>query len=590
MSDPAYDVVIVGSGIVGSILAFKLASAGKRVLIVEAGVETRNDTNGRGTFVEKFYLADPKDPESPYSDNNVNAPRPITHIDTAHVGNAQNDPGYWVQLGPQPFSSCYERQVGGTTWHWLGLYPRMLPNDFQMKSTYGLALDWPITYADLERFYRESEQTIGVAGDVNVQKYGGLWFAPGYQYPMPPVPPSYSDQQMNVALHGLTVWDKDIYLTSTPAARNTEAYDDRRACQGNTSCIPICPIQAKYDATIHLQRALQFENAQLWTQTVVDRVLVDENGRVSGLHYQQYADPSKPGASGQGIVTAKTYVLAAHAIETPKILLNSRTNTLPNGVANSSDQVGRNLMDHPFPVSWGLMPTPLYPMRGPRMTSGIETLRDGPFRKDRACFRVDVGNEGWTWVNDDPDGSVNALVGVAPGQGVFGAELRRQLRQIAICSLRIGFLIEQLPLASNRVTLAAQTDALGIPRPQIAYDIDPYCKRGFVAAREATSLLFGRMKIENRTTLLWAKPGDPGTFEVDGEWYQFFGAGHIAGTYRMGDDPKTSVVDSFCRSHDHENLFLVGTGAMVTVGTTNPTNTGVAIALRALNAILDAAS
>jgi len=578
-TQPEYDAVIVGSGIVGSILAFKLAGAGKRVLMIEAGVDSRN---GRAAYTEKFHLARIPDPESPYPDDNCNAPRPITHIDTAKLN---NQGAYWIQKGPQPFSSCYERQTGGTTWHWLGLFPRMLPGDFKLQSNYGVGRDWPITYADLEPFYREAEELVGVAGDVIIQNYCGLWFARGYQYPMDPVPPSYSDQRIQARLAGLKVFDQDVYLTSTPAARNTQDFDGRRACQGNTSCIPICPIQAKYDATIHLTKAQQL-GAELWTQTVVDRVLVDPSGRVSGLNYLKYDDPRKPGASRRGVVTAKVYILAAHAIETPKILLNSRTGALPKGAANRSDQVGRNLMDHPFPINWGLMPEPLYPMRGPRMTSGIETLRDGPFRRCRASFRIDIGNEGWTWTNDDPGTSVNTLV----DQGFFGAALRQRLRDIGTRSLRIGFLIEQLPVESNRVTLSDKVDGLGIPRPQIEYDIDPYCRRGFVAARQAAAALFKQMGVEARTKLLWVEAGDPGTFEVDGDWYQFFGAGHIVGTFRMGTDPCTSVVDPCCRSHDHENLFLCGTGTMVTVGTTNPTNTAVAIALRAFGTILKAAS
>lgn len=577
-----YDVVIVGSGITGSILAFKLATAGKRVLIIEAGVDARG---GRGEFVRKFHLTNIPDPESPYPDDNVNAPRPVTHVDG---GKLKNPDAYWFQNGPQPFSSCYERQTGGTTWHWMGLYPRLLPNDFRMQAQYGVALDWPIGYADLEPFYRESEELVGVAGDVKIQTYGNLWFAPGYQYPMGPVPPSYSDQRMQARLDGFKQLDQDVYLTSTPAARTTQAYDGRRACQGNTSCIPICPIQAKYDATIHLSRAQQ-HGAELWVQTVVDKVLVDEGGRVSGLSYLQYASPSDPGVSNRGVVSANVYVLAAHAVETPKLLLNSATDAFPNGVANRSDQVGRNLMDHPFPINWGLMPEPVYQMRGPRMTSGIETLRDGPFRRDHASFRVDIGNEGWTWANDDPGKSVQSLVDA----GGFGSALRSQLRDIGTRAMRIGFLIEQLPLAANRVRVSprfrsdSKVDALGIPRPQIDYDLDPYCKRGFVQAAAVAKALFARMGVDDRTTI--SGEGAPGTFEFEDNWYQFYGAGHIAGTTRMGTDAKTSVVDSFCRSHDHDNLFICGTSTMVTVGTTNPTNTGVAIALRAFEAIVKAA-
>ena len=108
-------------------------------------------------------------------------------------------------------------------------------------------------------------------------------------------------------------------------------------------------------------------------------------------------------------------------------------------------------------------------------------------------------------------------------------------------------------------------------------------------AAAVAKALFARMGVDDRTAISGEK-GAPGTFEFERNWYQFYGAGHIAGTTRMGSDAKTSVFDSFCRSHDHDNLFICGTSTMVTVGTTNPTNTGVAIALRACESIVKAAS
>jgi choline dehydrogenase-like flavoprotein len=164
-----YDVIIVGAGIAGAIMAYKLASAQKNVLVLDGGPEIPDD---RAPYMEQFYLAMAKTPEAPY---------PVIPDDpspkTLDIGNwQQQGSGYLIQTGPLPFSSTYERVAGGTTWHWLGTSLRLLPNDFALYSNYlskanpaigDKAMDWPITYNDLEPFYCEAEQEIGVAGDTS---------------------------------------------------------------------------------------------------------------------------------------------------------------------------------------------------------------------------------------------------------------------------------------------------------------------------------------------------------------------------------------------------------------------------------------
>ena len=132
----------------------------------------------------------------------------------------------------------------------------------------------------------------------------------------------------------------------TPQARNSERYDNRPACCGSASCIPICPVQAKYDATSHVAKAEQ-AGAQLVSDAVVSQIEVGADGRISALIVKR-PDGSEDRAVG------KVFVIAAHGIETPKLLLQSRTDRWPAGVANSSDQVGRNLMDHPSQSELGV--------------------------------------------------------------------------------------------------------------------------------------------------------------------------------------------------------------------------------------------
>jgi choline dehydrogenase-like flavoprotein len=584
VNTPTWDAVIVGAGIAGALTAYKLALAGKRVLVLDAGPAVPPN---RGDYMQRFYTAMSKVPESPYPDI-PDAARPRSDDSgTLTTNPAQPTPNsYLVQTGPLPFASTYERVGGGTTWHWLGTALRLLPNDFQTQTTYGVGVDWPITYDQLEMWYCQAEAEIGVAGDMSQQSYLNLTFS--QQYPMPGIAQSYADAQMAAAIgSGMTFDGLPVTVTPTPQARNSRPYDGRRQCAGNTNCIPICPIQAKYDASVHLNKARQL-GVTVWPQTVVDRLMVDPvSGRITGVSYKQYQVPDGP-ATATGTVSGTLVVMAAHAIETPKILLNSATSTLPGGVANRSGMVGRNLMDHPVQLSWARMTTPVYPFRGPLSTSGIESLRDGPFRTQRAPFRMEMGNEGWNWAAGDPYTTVNAAITGNGSPGVIGGSLVSAVNQGVIGQVRFGSLVEQQPLSTNRVTLSPVMDSLGIPRPQISYDLDAYTMAGFAAARQAAQAVFQRIGAQDFTVPTPPTPTGPWpfNFSYQGQEYTLNGAGHVMGTYRMGNDPTQSVVGPTLKSHDHPNLYLLGSGVFPTVGTSNPTLTIAALALMAAPAML----
>jgi choline dehydrogenase-like flavoprotein len=437
---------------------------------------------------------------------------------------------------------------------------------------------------------------------------------------MPRIPASLIDQRMGEALAKLTNDETkflemgkpvtEVKVRSLPAARNSQPYRNRRACAGNTNCIPICPIQAKYDPTITLNEATN-AGARLVDHAVASEIIV-ENEHVSQINYITYQDEAGP-KTGEGCVKAKIYVIAANAIETPRLLLMSKNKgRTGKGVANSSDMVGRHLMDHPYYVAWGLLPPaakPVFPYRGPLITSGIGDLCDGPFRAKRAAFRVDIGNEGWNYViaggafGADPHVTAIDFVNGMNSSGLnkqefnqlgkdnvalFGADLAKKLNDLISRQFRIGFLVEQTPDPDNRVTLSPTvTDGLGLPRPAISYDISEYTKQGFVAAFRTKNLIFNKLGATDFTV---TRDGDPAGFDmtIDGKPVKlaYGGAGHIMGTYRMGDNPKTSVVNSFQRSHDHNNLYLVGSGTFPTGGTANPTLTISALALRTADNIV----
>lgn len=528
------DVIVVGAGIAGALVADKLASAGVKVLMLEAGPRV-----DRGNAVLRFYDALIKVPECAYP-NTPYAPHPRSDdIDF-----------YYIQTGPDKFKSTYLRQVGGTTWHWLGTSLRLVPDDFRLATRFGRGVDWPIDYAMLEPWYDAAEREIGVAGDSATD----LGSSRGSPYPMPEIPQTFLDRTIAKAFEGTP-----YQVRSTPQGRNSVVRDDRPPCCGNNSCIPICPIQAKYDATVHVARA-EKGGAKLVPQAIVHRIEVARDGRIAAVRYK------RPDGSDHR-VSAKTYVLAAHAIEIPKLLLMSHGVDAPHGVANSSDQVGRNLMDHPVQLSWALGKDPVFPYRGPLSTSGVENTRAGDWRATRPSFRIEIGNDGWSWPTGAPTSDAQELA----AQGLRGDALKKALYDRTARQIRFGTLTEQLPDAANRITPdPVKRDRLGIPRPRIAYRIDDYTKAGLAEARtihEAAFKRLGATGISHKTDA------------------HFQGAGHVMGTARMGHDGRSAVVDATLRAFDHSNLFIEGSAVFPTCGAANPTLTIAALALRSVDAI-----
>ncbi len=527
------EVVIVGAGIAGALTAVGLARKGIDTLIVEAGPRLE-----RAVLQERYAQSPERDlPSGPYP-NTAYAPRPKETYPHS----------YLVQAGPDPFATSYERLVGGTTWHWEATTLRFLPDDFLLRSRFGLAEDWPISYAELEPWYNAAERELGVAGD-STEDLGSPRSAP---YPMPAMPLSYLDRQFAIALA-----DSPYHVVTTPAARNTQDYAGRLTCCGSGSCIPLCPTGAKYDAMVHVVMA-EKAGARVVPQTVVTGLTSDATGRITALTFK------RPDGS-EGLVEAKVIVLAAHGLETPKILLMSRGEGHDQGVANSSGQVGRNLMDHPYKVSWALADKPLWPYRGPITLSSIENTRWGDWRRQRPAYRISISNSGWAWPTGAPLSTVEGLI----DDGLEGPALAQALRDQVSRQVMLASMTEQLPDPANRVEPDDENrDALGIPRPRVTYRFDAYTKRGMAAAEAAHEEIFDRIGVSKlaHADLIWA-------------------GAHIMGTYKMGVDPKTSVVDSSLRSHDHHNLFLLGSGTFPTGAAANPTLTIAALSLRAVDAI-----
>jgi choline dehydrogenase-like flavoprotein len=575
VSKNLYDVVIVGAGMCAAILAMELDKAGKKVLILEAGTGQALTWDGYQSNLLTFYMAEAKTPDSPYPFN-PDAPRPDVLDATQITPGNPDTKGYFVQVGPQPFRSTYPRTGGGTMLHWMGTCLRMLPDDFKLKTLFHRGRDWPFTYEEMMPYYARAEREIGVSANVEEQAYLGVHFEPGYVFPMHRVPPSYLDRALSKGLSGMTIeFDRESYpveVVSTPEGRNSmpnPAYDGGKGyepvgavgapdigqrCEGSTNCVPICPIQAKYNPLKTLSRTK--DNVVLVTQAVASKIITDRaSGRVTGIEYKAYKDPNSPHYETH-MARGTLYVLAAHSIENAKLMLAS-------GLRGTSDQVGRNLMDHPVMLTWGLMPQRVFCFRGPLSTSGIESMRTGSFRGRRAAFRIEIGNEGWNWAAMAPYADVNTLV---DQKNVFGVELRRRLNADVPRQFRFGFLFEQLPDENNRVTIDPKyKDPLGNYRPVIEYHVSDYIREAMVDARQVSSLIFRRLGVEDFTNY---STSDPGYVSYRGQGYVYQGAGHLCGTHQMGTQKSDSAVDPRQRFWDSPNLYLTGCGNFPRVWTT----------------------
>lgn len=536
--DHSADIVIVGSGVAGALAAAELAERGADVLIVEAGPRITRDQ-----ALATYYDNPSRNwPSGPYPDAPY-APRPSYADPDAYV----------IQAGEDRFAASYERLVGGTTWHWEATSLRLLPSDFRLRSEFGLGEDWPITYDDLEPWYGAAERALGVAGD----PADDLGVRRSDDYPMPPMPLSYMDRQFGAALAG-----SPYVQVTTPAARNTVPYAGRLACCGSNSCTPLCPSGAKYDALTHVEAA-ERAGARVLHDTVVHRVAIGDDRQVTTVGFK------RPDGS-EGTIGGRIFVLSAHAFETPKIMLMSRAENTADGVGNSSGLVGRNLMDHPYKATWAIADRPVWPMRGPVAISSIENTRWGNWRAERPAFRVAIYNLGWGWATGAPVTTISGFI----DQGLEGAALSRAIREDVSRQVMIASLTEQLPDPENRIEPDfGQRDAIGIPRPKITYRFDDYTHRGMAASEAAHEDILARL-------------GTDPPRHSDG----VLAGSHIMGTCKMGRDPRTSVVDPDLRSHDHPNLFLLGSSVFPTGGAANPTLTIAALSLRAVAPILQSLS
>jgi len=532
------DIIVVGTGVIGCLIAEQLLDAGHSVLMLEAGPRVE-----RWQIVEKYRNL------PPVTVTNLDAAYPPSRwapfLDSTSATTAAD----YLQLeGPnaRAYRQDYVRYAGGSTWHWAGICWRLTPDDMRLKSLYGVGRDWAFDYATLEPYYTRAEYAMGVCGPSDPE----LQWPPirSKPYPMGRLPFGPGEQKFTDAAARLGLKN----LPSAQARNSGVSYDSRPPCCGNNSCIPVCPIGAKYDAASSLPR-IEAKGGKILVNAVVYRIETGAGNQIQAVHY---FDPN-----GQSTrVMGKLFVIACNGIETPKILLMSTDTRNPRGVANSSDQVGRNMMDQPKLVAAVMLAEPAWTGVGPVQGSSIMQTSQGDFRSEHAGALLRFNNMARSRL-----GAMQALK-----TGLVGKALDAEIRRLSACTAELTIEHELLPDPNNRLTLSSLKDALGIPKPNIYYDVGPYVRK----SAEIYS-----------TPLVKQLAHEMGATDVK-VTTEFTNSDHIMGGMIMGADPTDSVVDVDCRAHDHANLFLPGGGAMTTAGCGNSTLTMAALALKAADAMV----
>ncbi|NDK91237.1 GMC family oxidoreductase [Gordonia desulfuricans] len=516
------DVVIVGAGASGGVAAAALASRGFGVVCLEQGHwPDRADYPGQRITYElearKQWSASP----------NVRGRVEDYPIDDSESA-----------IAPLMFAG-----VGGSTVLYAGDWPRLVPSDFRVRSLDGVADDWPISYADLLPFYERTDIAFGASGVGGDPAYPG-----GAEPPLPPLPIGEIGHKMARAHDelGWHWWPATQAVLSAP-------YKGRTPCVQFGACMQGCPEGAKASTDLTHWPDAVARGARLLTGARVSRILTNSSGLATGV---EYVDPDGRWHS----IGADAVILAANAIGTARILLNSSSAQHPDGLANSSGLVGKRLMVHPFANVTGYFADDLESWQG-HVGAKITSYQFYETSSDRDFVR------GAKWSLAPTGGPLNAAMPTRAGENNWGPGHHQHVRRHLGRSISWGIFGEDLPDEANRVTIDARLcDSSGIPAPKLTYAVSENSRRllDFHIARASESLRAA------------------GATDIATESLMRYSGWHLLGTARMGTDPATSVVDQYGRCHDVPNLHIIDGSVFVTSGGVNPTSTIVALALRSV--------
>lgn len=493
-------VVIIGSGAGGGTLSNELAQRGINVVCLEAGkrLAPNEVINNEATMFERFTWFDRR----------------------IGTGNTVKDFPVWT---------C--KTVGGTTMHWTASCPRMQAHEFRAHSTYGdipetNLVDWPISLKELAPYYERAEDKMGITGTHGIER----------------LPGNNNYKVLEAGARALGYRDID----TNNVAINSQPRDGRASCLQLGFCTSGCVVQAKWSTLYtEIKKAEATEHFELRPESMVVRIQHDSQGSVDAVEYIDQTGQRRT-------QRARIVCVAGNAVETTRLLLNSRSEHFPNGLANSSDQIGRNYMRHfALPVI-GIMPGPVNMHRGTHQ-AGI--VKDERHHDPKRGFK---GGFLFLTVPFTPE-----IVSKIILKEIWGERLVEVMQSYDHMAAMLVH-GEDLPQQSNRISLhATEKDAHGLPTPVIHYEdhANTRAMKKYAAQR-------GRAVYE----ALGARE----IFTAE----DVFPATHNMGVARMGNHPNSSVCNSWGQTHDIQNLFVSDGSLFPTVGCENPTLTIVALVIR----------
>ncbi len=525
------DFIVVGSGAAGGVMARELSQAGFDVLLLEQG--------------PRFTAADFRHDEFDYWFNNglLNSPQtsPQTFRRTANEPTTQ----------PKDFPCLwYARMVGGSSNHFTANFWRFHEVDFRERSLLGPIpgtsfADWPIDYAELEPYYTKVEWDVGVSGLAGASPFDPPRSRP---FPMPPLPVKSSGVLLERGARklGLHPYPAPMAIASVP-------YRGRPACAHCGFCIGFgCEMQAKSSSLYTMiPEAEATGRCEVRSESYVFKVNVDERDRATGV---TYFDSERR----EHFQKARAVVLCANGAETPRLLLMSADARHPDGIANSSGLVGRNLMFNTYAEVHAIHEHPLNEYKSVQVTRVVHDFYDadpkrGFYGGGGLDGRIGPNPIAWSIFAPPPDKS-------------WGQELKSLLEAMPRAMV-VATHGTSLAMESNRIDLDPELkDAWGMPAMRVTYKDHP------------DDLAFARF-LQDRGVEIMQAAGAQQVWK--GPVVDAIGSPHLLGTCRMGDDPKSSVVDRYHRSHDVRNLFICDGSSFVTSGRGQPTMTIQALAFRA---------
>ncbi len=519
MAEDTVDILVIGAGASGAAMAWSLADTRMRILCLEQG-----------------GWVDPA--EYPSARKNSEMPGPNDLHVNPNVRQRPTD--YPINDSDSAISVVNFNGVGGSTILYAAHFPRFHPSDFSVRTDDGVADDWPISYPQLEPFFAENDRMMGVSGLAGDPAY------PAKSPPLPPLPLGRLGETLARGYNklGWHWWPSDSAIASRP-------YEGRDECLNLGTCISGCPQGAKGSVDITYWPAAQRMGVEIRTQCRVCEITVDDKGMATGVIYYD-ADGTECRQR------AEVVVLACNGVGTPRLLLNSCSRAFPDGLANSSGLVGKNLMFHPVGGAQGLFEERLDGHAGPQACCFLsqEFYETDPTRDFVRGYTMQISRS---------SGPVTtALSGTLAGTIPWGTHHHDAFASQFDHTAGIGIMCEDLPEAHNTVTLDPDlVDSNGIPAPKIDYRLSDNSVRMLRHGQEKARQVLEAAGASQVTTY--------GPARLAG-W-------HLMGTARMGLDPARSVVNEWGRCHDVRNLFIVDGSIFVTSGAVNPTSTIQALAL-----------